>query len=100
MALRFAQGVEEVDLTTCPWKYLTDVNSWIGQGPGIDVSIEHKLQKNLPSFVFAAAKVPASTRTNTKKVIDTSGKHEKECDNGQKWFSSTHKGKGKQRDTG
>jgi len=97
MALRFARGVEEVDLTPCPRKYLTDVNSWPERVPGMDVSIEHKLQKHLPSFVFAAAEVPATTRTNTKKVIDTSGKHEKEGGNGQKRFSSTHKGKGKRK---
>lgn len=70
MALRFARGVEDVDLTPCARKFLTDVNTWPSRVPGMDINIEHKLQKHLPSFVFAtAAKDDSSTTTDLMEAM-------------------------------
>lgn len=52
MALRFAFGVENVDLRFCTSEFLHKVNSWEGRRLGMDLTIEHVLQKDLPSFLF------------------------------------------------
>jgi poly(A) polymerase len=52
MALRFAFGVENVDLRFCTSEFLHKVNSWEGRRLGMDLTIEHVLRKDLPSFLF------------------------------------------------
>jgi poly(A) polymerase len=62
MALRFAFGVENVDLRFCTSEFLHKVNSWEGRRLGMDLTIEHVLQKDLPSFLF---------ESETKGILST-----------------------------
>jgi len=52
IALRFAHGVENVDLKSCTSEFLYKVNAWDQRQCGMDLTIEHKLQQNLPHYVF------------------------------------------------
>ena len=52
IALRFAYGVDNVDLKSCTSEFLYKVNAWEERKFGMDLTIEHVLQQNLPSFVF------------------------------------------------
>jgi hypothetical protein len=51
IALRFAPLVEKVNLKQATSQFLHQVNSWEGRKAGMDLKIEHILQKNLPSFI-------------------------------------------------
>lgn len=53
IALRFAYGVENVDLKSCTSEFLYKVNSWHERQYGMDLTIEHKTQHNLPRFVYS-----------------------------------------------
>ena len=68
MALRFAFGVENVDLRYCTSEFLHKVNSWEGRRLGMDLSIEHVMQKDLPTFLYdSETKGMGSNRRNTLK---------------------------------
>jgi len=51
-ALRFAHGIDAIDLKSCTEEFTYKVNSWEERTDTMDVSITHVLQKDLPSFVF------------------------------------------------
>ena len=71
MALRFAFGVENVDLRFCTSEFLHKVNSWEGRRLGMDLTIEHVLQKDLPSFLFER-NTAIITSTHSPKMIGKS----------------------------
>jgi len=50
--LRFAHGIDAIDLKSCTEEFAYKVNSWEERTDTMDVSITHVLQKDLPSFVF------------------------------------------------
>lgn len=52
VALRFAHGVESVDLRDCASDFLRKVNEWKDRRFGMDLTIEHRLRRDLPAFVF------------------------------------------------
>jgi len=52
IALRFAPGVERVDLRYYISDFLQKMNSWEERKEGMDLGICHVLQKDLPLFVF------------------------------------------------
>jgi poly(A) polymerase len=52
VALRFAPGVDTVNLRYCTSDFLYKVNSWEERKEGMDLGIAHVLQEDLPSFVF------------------------------------------------
>ncbi len=61
IALRFAHGIENVDLIDCTAEYSYSVNCWGDREPGMDLCIEHVLQKDLPPFVFKSDRGIAET---------------------------------------
>ena len=52
IALRFADGIEEVDIRTGAEEFFYVVGSWDGRRAGMDLTIEHIIQDHLPPFVF------------------------------------------------
>jgi hypothetical protein len=52
MALRFAYGVANVDLRYSTQEFLHKVNSWEGRRLGMDLTIEHVMQKDLPTYLY------------------------------------------------
>lgn len=64
IALRFEYGVENVDTTSCMQEFLYMVNTWEGRKKGMDIKIDHVLQRNLPSFVFDN---PSEEKNSTKE---------------------------------
>ena len=52
MALRFAYGVESADLRYCTSEFLTKVNSWEGRCIGMDLTIAHVMQQDLPTYLY------------------------------------------------
>uniref|UniRef100_A0A7S4I6N1 polynucleotide adenylyltransferase n=2 Tax=Odontella aurita TaxID=265563 RepID=A0A7S4I6N1_9STRA len=52
VALRFAYGVENVDLRSCTEEFLYKVNAWDDRKWGMDLTIEHRTREHLPPFVF------------------------------------------------
>jgi poly(A) polymerase Pap1 len=52
IALRFAPGVDSVNLRYCTADFLHKVNSWEERKEGMDLTIAHVLLEDLPEFVF------------------------------------------------
>jgi len=52
VALRFAYGVESIDLKSCTEEFAYRVNSWVERKDTMDVTISHVFQHQLPSYVF------------------------------------------------
>eukprot|EP00557_Chaetoceros_sp_GSL56_P006421 CAMPEP_0176504642 /NCGR_PEP_ID=MMETSP0200_2-20121128/16049_1 /TAXON_ID=947934 /ORGANISM="Chaetoceros sp., Strain GSL56" /LENGTH=785 /DNA_ID=CAMNT_0017904101 /DNA_START=189 /DNA_END=2546 /DNA_ORIENTATION=- len=52
IALRFANGIESVDLIGSCSEFVYSVNSWEGRKEGMDLQINHVLQHDLPTFVY------------------------------------------------
>lgn len=52
IALRFANGIDSVDLKNCTEEFVYKVNTWEERKHDMDLSIMHVLQSELPSFVF------------------------------------------------
>jgi poly(A) polymerase Pap1 len=52
IALRFAPGVDSVNLRYCTADFLNKVNSWEERKEGMDLTIAHVLLEDLPAFVF------------------------------------------------
>ena len=52
VALRFAEGVEDVDLKPNAEEFLYKINSWEGRQQGMDLMIDCLVQNELPSYVF------------------------------------------------
>ena len=52
IALRFAYGIENIDFQQFTQEFLHKVNAWDERRIGMDLTIDHKLQQQLPSFVF------------------------------------------------
>ena len=73
IALRFADGVENVDLWGCTTEYAYSVDGWEGKREGMDLHIEYVLQQNLPDFVF-------ETSSPSNKEPSESGKEKTKCD--------------------
>lgn len=57
IALRFAHGIESVDLIGGCSEFVYSVNSWEGRKGGMDLQIDHVLQHDLPTFVFESDSV-------------------------------------------
>ena len=57
VALRFAPGVDTVNLRHCASDFLYKVNSWEERKEGMDLGIAHVLQEDLPDFVINHAVV-------------------------------------------
>lgn len=51
IALRFAQGIDSVDLKTCIEEFVNIVNNWEHRVLSMDLTIEHALDKDLPEYV-------------------------------------------------
>jgi len=75
IALRFAYGMESVDLIGCTAEYVYSANSWKDRKKGMDLRIEHVLQKDLPDFVFEGSLVgnEASDAESDDRDICSSG---------------------------
>lgn len=71
IALRFAYGVENVDLKSCTSEFLYKVNSWHDRKYGMDLTIEHKTQQNLPLFVR-----PNGANENDKSYFQSDSKRQ------------------------
>jgi poly(A) polymerase len=56
IALRFAPGVETVDLRYSTSEFLHKINSWEGRKEGMDLSIARVSADDLPPFVFGEGK--------------------------------------------
>eukprot|EP00339_Tiarina_fusa_P026499 CAMPEP_0116998696 /NCGR_PEP_ID=MMETSP0472-20121206/1680_1 /TAXON_ID=693140 ORGANISM="Tiarina fusus, Strain LIS" /NCGR_SAMPLE_ID=MMETSP0472 /ASSEMBLY_ACC=CAM_ASM_000603 /LENGTH=605 /DNA_ID=CAMNT_0004697931 /DNA_START=47 /DNA_END=1864 /DNA_ORIENTATION=+ len=56
VALRFAPGTDSVNLRYCTSDFLHKVNSWEERKRGMDLTITHILQSDLPEFVLADTK--------------------------------------------
>lgn len=72
IALRFEYGVENVDTTSCTQEFLYMVNTWEGRKAGMDIKLEHVLQRNLPSFVFdnsLEGETSASSKITEKQPV-------------------------------
>lgn len=67
MALRFAFGVENVDLRYCTSEFLHKVNSWEGRRIGMDLTIEHVMQKDLPSYLYDSKTKGMALKRNASK---------------------------------
>jgi len=67
MALRFAFGVENVDLRYCTSEFLHKVNSWEGRKVGMDLTIEHVMQKDLPTYLYDFSTKGISLKQNNSK---------------------------------
>mmetsp|Transcript_29898 Transcript_29898/g.60668 ORF Transcript_29898/g.60668 Transcript_29898/m.60668 type:complete len:281 (-) Transcript_29898:1516-2358(-) len=52
VALRFDEGVEDIDLKPNAEEFLYKINSWEGRQQGMDLMIDCLVQNELPSFVF------------------------------------------------
>ena len=52
VALRFEEGIEDVDVKPCCEEFLYKLNSFEGRRPGMDLTIDCLLQNELPAFVF------------------------------------------------
>ncbi len=52
MGLRFAAGLEKVDLQFYTTDFLHMINSWEGRRRGMDLSMAHVIFQDLPSYVF------------------------------------------------
>ena len=52
VALRFADGVEDVDLKPNAEEFLYKINSWEGRQEDMDLMIDCLVQSELPSYVF------------------------------------------------
>jgi poly(A) polymerase Pap1 len=70
VALRFAYSAERVDLTNCTFEFLQIVNSAPDRTAGMDLTIEHKLWNELPSFVSPL--VPTTTHQDNFKATTES----------------------------
>jgi hypothetical protein len=66
MALRFAYGVEHADLRYCTSEFLQKVNSWEGRCLGMDLTIEHVLQQDLPSYLWLDSLTTKGISTNRR----------------------------------
>lgn len=74
MALRFAFGVENVDLRYCTSEFLRKVNSWEGRRVGMDLTIEHVMQKDLPTYLYDSQTKGISVKHNPSKKKKKTGK--------------------------
>lgn len=63
IALRFAPGLETVDLRYSTSEFLHKVNSWEGRKEGMDISIGRISADELPAFVVGTEKIPAKRPT-------------------------------------
>lgn len=70
IALRFAYGIENVDLQSCTSHFLYQVNSWDQRKFGMDLTIEHKLQQHLPDFVFAENNNKSTEALSNEGTVD------------------------------
>ncbi len=52
VGLRFADGVDTVDLKSCAAEFVYLANSWVDRKEGMDLKIQHVLQTELPGFVL------------------------------------------------
>jgi poly(A) polymerase Pap1 len=52
MGLRFAPGLEKVDLQFYTTDFLHMINSWEGRRKGMDLSMAHVVFQDLPGYVF------------------------------------------------
>ena len=67
IALRFAYGIENIDLQRFTQEFLHKVNTWDDRRYGMDLTIEHRVQQHLPRFVF-------ESNENQEKVQHQNGK--------------------------
>lgn len=82
MALRFEYGVENVDTTSCTHEFLYMVNTWENRKAGMDIKLDHVLQRNLPSFVFDNTleenEISITAKNSTKPSLGLSEQNEEE----------------------
>ena len=78
IALRFAPGLDTVDLRGYVSDFLHKMNTWEGRNKGMDLGICHVLQNDLPRYVFdfkssdkkiTYAHPKTKTRGNKKKKV-------------------------------
>mmetsp|Transcript_10037 Transcript_10037/g.14926 ORF Transcript_10037/g.14926 Transcript_10037/m.14926 type:complete len:531 (-) Transcript_10037:137-1729(-) len=66
IALRFAHGVENINISDLASEFLYKVNSWEERREGMDLKLEHKLQQDLPAYILFP--VEEKKQKTTKKV--------------------------------
>ena len=93
VALRFEEGIEDVDVKPCCEEFLYKLNSFEGRRPGMDLTIDCLLQNELPAFVFESKDdVNSIDGFETGTDADVGDGKSDESDDKSK-FNSTHSGR-------
>lgn len=87
IALRFFYGVDNVDLKSCTSEFLYKVNAWEDRKYGMDLTINHVLQPNLPSFVFEEVKEIQKKKKSLNTLRDSTNTQTQEIDLPEKLLS-------------
>jgi poly(A) polymerase len=72
IALRFAPGVDTINLRYCTSDFLHKVNSWEERKEGMDLSLAHALQSDLPGFIHDEIAEVASSVPSEVQALTTS----------------------------
>ncbi|CAB9530722.1 Nuclear poly(A) polymerase [Seminavis robusta] len=75
IALRFAEGVETVDLRYSTSEFLHKINSWEGRKEGMDLSIARVSANDLPSFVLGRATHNKKSNNHNSNNNSSSSNH-------------------------
>lgn len=70
VALRFAHGIENINVSDLASEFLYKVNSWEGRCEGMDLKLEHKLQQDLPSYLRTKASLTGKKVDSKRKQKD------------------------------
>lgn len=85
IALRFADGVDKIDLRFAPSAFLHNVNTWSNRVAGMDLSLKHIQSADLPDFIQPKNKAAEMGQDLDSKDNDSSKSNSKEnCKNGSK----------------
>jgi len=84
IALRFFYGADNVDLKSCTSEFLYKVNAWEDRGYGMDLTINHVLQPNLPSFVFEEVNKRQRKKMSLNLLRDSTNVPDKEMESPEK----------------
>jgi poly(A) polymerase len=81
IALRFVQGLDQINLCHYTSDFLYKVNTWEGRRLGMDLSIAHVTENNLPPFLLAELGMKQDDdvkNANTENTANREGGNEEE----------------------
>jgi poly(A) polymerase len=85
IALRFADEVETIDMRFAPSAFLHNVNSWNNRVAGMDLSLKHITNSELPTFVHPKCDSTPKPNSNDSKEDNAIAIGSKEnCENSNK----------------